>query len=255
MLKSNAVSQDTVDQAQAAAKVADAKVNATKAQIKAAEATLAGDIANLGYTKIYAPMAGTVVSQTTLEGQTVNASQSAPVIVQVAQLDVMTVWAQVSEADVIKIKPDMAVYFTTLGMPDRRWRGKVSQIQPTPTIKNDVVLYNVLIDVDNSEGLLLPTMTVQAFFSQGEAKGVPVIPVSALQPDRQAGSDMYRVRVLSENGPVSRSVKIGLTSRTAAQVISGLQLGEQVIVPETQAPKTSSANNARGGRPNMGPRL
>ena len=95
MLASKAVSQDTVDQAQAAAKVAAAKVSATAAQIKAAEATLAGDLANLGFTKIYAPIAGTVVSQSALAGQTVNAVQSAPVIVQIAQLDVMTVWAQV----------------------------------------------------------------------------------------------------------------------------------------------------------------
>jgi membrane fusion protein, macrolide-specific efflux system len=252
MLASKAVSQDTVDQAEAAAKVAEAKVTATKAQIKASEATLSGDLANLGYTKIYSPMTGTVVSQTTLEGQTVNASQSAPVIVQVAQLDTMTVWAQVAEADVIKIKEDMPAYFTTLGMPDKRWRGKVSQVQPTPTVKNDVVLYNVLIDVDNSDGLLLPTMTVQAFFSLGEAKNVPLVPVSALQPDKQAGADIYRVSVLTDAGPVVRSVRIGLMNRTSAQVLSGLQPGEQVIVPEQQAPRASAA---RGGRPNMGPRL
>lgn len=252
MLKSNAVSQDTVDQAEAAAKVGEAKVTATKAQIKAAEATLSGDVANLGYTKIYSPMAGTVVSQTTLEGQTVNASQSAPVIVQVAQLDVMTVWAQVAEADVIKIQEDMPAYFTTLGMPDRRWRGKVSQVQPTPTTKNDVVLYNVLIDVDNSEGLLLPTMTVQVFFSLGEAKSVPLVPLSALLPDKQAGADMYRAQVLTDEGPVTRSVTIGLTNRTSAQVVSGLRPGEQVIVTEQAAPK---ANASRNARPNMGPRL
>ena len=77
-----------------------------------------------------------------------NSSQSAPTIVQVANLDVMTVWAQVAEADVNKIKLGMPVYFTTLGMADRKWTGTVRQIQPTPTIENDVVLYNVLIDAD-----------------------------------------------------------------------------------------------------------
>jgi len=252
MLASKAVSQDTVDQAQAAAKVAAAKVSATSAQIKAAEATLSGDIANLGFTKIDAPMAGTVVSQSALEGQTVNAVQSAPVIVQVAKLDVMTVWAQVAEADVTKIKEGMSAYFTTLGMPDRRWRGQVSQVQPTPTIKNDVVLYNVLIDVDNSEGLLLPSMTVQVFFSLGEAKNVPLVPLSALQPDRQAGPDMYRATVLSEAGRVVRSVKIGLANRTVAQVVPGLQPGEQVIVADQPAPTTAAPRNSRR---NMGPVL
>ena len=252
MLQSKAVSQDTVDQAEAAAKVAYARIAATKAQIKAAEATLAGNIANLGYTKIYAPMAGTVVSQSAVEGQTINSVQSAPVIAQVARLDVMTVWAQVAEADVIKIKEGMPGYFTTWGMPNRRWRGTVKQVQPTPTVKNDVVLYNVLIDVDNSEGLLLPTMTVQVFFSLGDAKNVPLVPLSALTPDRQAGTDMYRAQVLTEDGPVTRSVKIGLTNRTSAQVVSGLQPGERVIVTEQAPPKT---NAARSGRPNMGPRL
>jgi membrane fusion protein, macrolide-specific efflux system len=252
MVKSNAVSQDTVDQASAAAKVADAAVAATRAQIKAAEATLAGDVANLGYTKIYAPLSGTVVSQSTLEGQTVNSVQSAPVIVQVANLDVMTVWAQVAEADVNKLKPGMPAYFTTLGMPERRWRGTVRQVQPTPTTTNDVVLYYVLIDVENPEGLLLPSMTVQVFFVLGEAKSVPIVPLNALKPDRKSGG--YRVTVLTSEGPKERAVTVGLTSRNSAQVVSGLKVGDEVVLPVQQVAKT-------GGRPERvpggmgGPRL
>jgi macrolide-specific efflux system membrane fusion protein len=216
--KQNAVSQDTVDQSEAAARVAQAKLTAIAAQIKAAEATLAGDLANLGYTKIYAPMGGTVVAQPSLEGQTLNAAQSTPVIVQIAQLDVMTAWAQVAEADVIHIDTSTPAYFTTLGMPERRWRGAVTQVQPTPTTKNDVVLYNVLIDVDNREGMLLPSMTVQVFFTLGEAKGAALVPVSALQADTKEGSGHYRARVLTDSGPVERTVQIGLTNRNFAQV-------------------------------------
>jgi membrane fusion protein, macrolide-specific efflux system len=253
MVKANAVSQDTVDQAQAAAKVSEAQVAATQAQIKAAEATLAGDLANLGYTKIYAPLAGTVVSETTLEGQTVNSVQSAPVIVQVANLDVMTVWAQVAEADVNKIQPGMSAYFTTLGMPERRWRGTVRQVQPTPTTTNDVVLYNVLIDVQNEERLLLPSMTVQVFFMLGEAKGVPIVPLNALRADRKAGPDMYQATVLTANGAAHRSVKVGLINRNSAQVLSGLQPGDQVVLPEQRVAKSSEQRT--GGRPPMGPRL
>jgi macrolide-specific efflux system membrane fusion protein len=252
MLKSNAVSQDTVDQSLAAQRVAEARVASTQAQIKAAEATLAGNVANLGYTKVYAPMAGTVVAQTTLEGQTVNASQSAPTIVQIANLDVMTVWAQVAEADVIKIANGMPAYFTTLGMPERRWRGAVAQIQPTPTIKNDVVLYNVLIDVDNSERLLLPTMTVQVFFVLGEAKDSLIVPLNALEPHKRGGETAYRAKVLTDAGPVVRSVQVGLMNRGTAQVISGLALGERVIVPE---PKIAEAPARRNSGPRMGPRL
>lgn len=252
MRVADAVSQTTVDEASAQAKVAAATVTATRAQIRAAEATLEGDLANLGYTKIYAPLDGTVVSQTTLEGQTVNASQSAPVIVQVANMDVMTVWAQVAEADVSRIAVDMPAHFTTLGMPDKKWEGKVRAVYPTPVVENDVVLYNVLIDVDNHEGQLLPKMTVQVFFTLGEAKGVPLAPISALQAQRDAGADAYKAQVLTDDGIVERDVKIGLTNRSMAQVISGLQPGDQLIVAAATAPEGASQ---AGGRRTMGPRL
>src|SRR5690606_28515394 len=140
-----------------------------------------------------------VVSQTSLEGQTVVASQQAPVIVQIANLDVMTVWAEVAEADVHKIEPGMPAWFTTLGMADRTWRGTVRQILPTPEVLNDVVLYKVLIDVDNSERLLLPQMTVQVFFLQGEARDVPVVALNALTPD-PSRPDGYVARVLTPAG-------------------------------------------------------
>jgi membrane fusion protein, macrolide-specific efflux system len=171
-----------------------------------------------------------VVSQNALEGQTLNAVQSAPVIVQIANLDVMTVWAQVAEADVNRIRPGMPAYFTTLGMPGRRWHGSVRQVQPTPQVENDVVLYNVLIDVDNDEGLLLPSMTVQVFFALGEARDVPVVPLDALIPDPQAGPGAYRATVLTLEGAQPRSVKVGLANRTTAQVLSGLEVGERVVV-------------------------
>lgn len=255
MLQERAVSQDTVDQAQASLRVGEASVAALKAQIDAAEATLEGDLANLGYTKVYAPMDGTVVSQTSREGQTVNASQSAPVIVQVANLDVMTVWAEVAEADVNKITPGMSAYFTTLGMPDRRWRGMVRQVQPTPEITNDVVLYNVLIDVQNTEQLLLPSMTVQVFFVQGEARDVPLVPLRALTADPESGEDAYRALVLSPQGPAqTRQVRVGVTNRLNAQVLSGLEVGDRIVVPTTDS-QSAPASTGGGGRRPMMPRL
>ncbi|WP_169577527.1 efflux RND transporter periplasmic adaptor subunit [Sinimarinibacterium sp. CAU 1509] len=253
MLAERAVSQDTVDQSRATAKVAKAAVAALQAQIAAAEATLEGNLANLGYTKIYAPMDGTVVSQTSLEGQTVNATQSAPVIVQVANLDVMTVWAQVAEADVNKIKPEMAAYFTTLGNSGRRWRGTVRQVQPTPETENNVVLYNVLIDVDNAEQLLLPSMTVQVFFVLGQAHDVPLVALSALTADPSAGPDMFRATVLTEQGVVPRQVQVGVTNRATAQVVSGLEVGDRVVVDTSVATSAESAAGQRNGtrRPMM----
>src|SRR5882724_7406419 len=216
LFKAKIVSQDTLE--------------TSDAQLAAAEATLDGDVANLGYTKIYAPMGGTIVSQTALEGQTLNANQSAPVIVRIADLDTMTVWAQVAEADVVKLTPGMPAYFSTLGLPERRWQGTVQQIQPTPQTVNDVVLYNVLIDVKNDDHVLMTSMTAQVFFVLGEAKGVPLVPVTALGQVRAGSTDEYEVRVLTSEGPRRRTVKIGLADRTAAQVISGLVVGDQVII-------------------------
>ncbi|WP_129646651.1 efflux RND transporter periplasmic adaptor subunit [Peristeroidobacter agariperforans] len=252
MRAADAISQTTVDQSDAQAKVANATVAATRAQIKAAEATLAGDLANLGYTKIYAPLDGTVASQTTLEGQTVNASQSAPVIVQVANMDVMTVWAQVAEADVSRIAVGMPATFTTLGMPERKWQGKVRAVYPTPVVENDVVLYNVLIDVDNHEKLLLPQMTVQVFFTLGEAKDVPLAPINALQAQRDAGANVYKAKVLTNDGVVERDVKVGLTSRSMAQIVSGLLPGDQLVVAAAVPP---AGGAPQGGGRQMGPRL
>ncbi len=256
MLVERAVSQDAVDQAESSAQVSEAAVVALKAQIKAAEATLEGNVANLGYTKVYAPMDGIVVSQTSLEGQTVNSSQQAPVIVQVANLDVMTVWARVAEADVNKIQSGMSAYFTTLGMPGRRWRGSVRQVQPTPEVTNDVVLYNVLIDVDNAELQLLPSMTVQVFFVLGEARDVPLVSMSALKRDTQAGANIYQAKVVTPDGPSDRRVEIGLISRTTAQVVSGLEVGDRVIVDAAvAAPSTAQNNRNTGPGRMMGPRL
>jgi macrolide-specific efflux system membrane fusion protein len=248
-----AVSQDTVDQLAAAQKVAIAKIASTRAQIKGAEATLKGDLANLSYTRIYSPIDGTVASQTTLEGQTVNSVQSAPTIVQVANLDVMTVWAQVAEADVNKIKLGTPAYFTTLGNADHKWNGAVRQIQPTPTTTNDVVLYNVLIDAENTDGLLLPDMTVQVFFVLGEAKQVPIAPMAGLEPVKGA-RNTYTATVVTEAGSEQREVKVGLTTRTQAEVISGLKVGDRLLLPERQAPATNKVAQTRV--PGMGgPRL
>jgi len=230
LFKAKIVSQDTLQTSEAQLAAGEAKADALKAQIDGAQATLDGDIANLGYTKIYAPMSGTVVSQTALEGQTLNANQTAPVILRIADLDTMTVWAQVAEADVVKLTPGMPAYFTTLGLPERRWHGTVLQIQPTPQTVNDVILYNVLIDVKNDDQVLMTSMTAQVFFVLGEAKSVPLVPVAALGQPRPGTTDEYDVRVLTNEGPRRRAIKIGLSDRTSAQVLSGLAAGDQVIV-------------------------
>ena len=151
------------------------------------ESTLRGDEANLGYTKIYAPIAGTVVSQAAKQGQTLNANQQAPIVMRIADLSTMTVQAQVSEADVPKLHVGMDVYFTTLGGDNRRYYGKLRQIPPTPTVVNNVVLYDALFDVENPNQALMTQMTAQVFFVASSAKDAVLVPLTALRPVAAAG--------------------------------------------------------------------
>src|SRR5262245_54693904 len=156
LIAANAVSKQALQETESQAAVAKAQVDSIIAQIQETESNLKASRTNLGFTKIYAPVAGTVTTLPTKEGQTLNANQTTPTIMQVANLDLMTVRAQVAEADVSRLKENMAAYFTTLGNSDQRWTGKVRQVLPSPQIVNDVVLYDVLIDVKN-EGRQLMT--------------------------------------------------------------------------------------------------
>jgi macrolide-specific efflux system membrane fusion protein len=244
LYKSKAISQDAMQTSETQVSIGEAKAAALSAQIAAAQATYDGEIANLGYTKIYAPMAGTIVSQTALEGQTLNANQTAPTILRVADLQTMTVKAQVAEADVVKLTPGLRVYFTTLGLPERRWRATVRQILPTPETVNDVVLYNVLIDVDNGDGVLMTSMTAQVFFVLGEAKQVPLIPIAALGRKQPGSNDEYLVRVMTDNGPEARAVKVGLMDRMSVQIVDGLAVGDRVIL-ETPGNGASGPDSSR----------
>jgi macrolide-specific efflux system membrane fusion protein len=244
LLRTNATSKDAAEAISVAVRITEGKIDAFKAQIQQTQATLGGDEANLGYTKIHAPMAGTVVNQIAYEGQTVNSSQSAPIIVRIADLDTMTVWAQVAEADIPRIKAGMPAYFTTLGMPDRRFQATVEQVLPTPDTVNDVVLYNVLIDVPNKERLLMTNMTAQVFFVLGRAENVPVVPMAALRAAPRGGDGVYLARVANGDKIEARRVRIGLSNRQLGEVKDGLKLGERVVVGGADAPAGQKGPNA-----------
>src|SRR5690606_3178980 len=136
-----ATSEEALQSAEAQVEITSAQMEAQQAQIAQTEASLKEELANLEYTKIYAPMGGTVVSQSAKQGQTLNANQSAPSIVQIDDLSRLTVKTQVSEADIGRLKVGMPVYFTTLGR-DKRFEASLRQILPTPEVINHVVLYN-----------------------------------------------------------------------------------------------------------------
>ncbi|MFZ5492674.1 MAG: efflux RND transporter periplasmic adaptor subunit [Pseudomonadota bacterium] len=244
LIAERAVSQEQLEQSEADWRVAEAAVKSFVAQIDEARSTLSGDLTNLGYTKIYAPMNGTVVTQTSREGQTLNANQLAPVLVQIADLDTMTVRAQVAEADVMRIGVGTRVEFTTLGALERRWQGAVRQILPSPEVINEVVLYNVLVDVDNRDRQLMNGMSTQVFFILGEARNVLAVPAAALggrRPDQdQPGTQAYALRVRDGDRLTERVVQVGIRSRQLVEVRDGLAEGEQVAIPRAPEPRTAA---------------
>lgn len=243
LMAENATSRDSLQTAEAGLRSAEAQVDALKAQISQTESSLRADEANLDYARIYAPMDGTVVSISARQGQTLNASQQAPTLMQIADLATMTVQARVSEADVGKLTPGMKVYFTTLGDPRRRWYSKLRKIEPTPVVENNVVLYNALFDIANEHGLLMSQMTTQVFFVRAEADNALLVPMSALTfADRQDRSQA-RIQVLNTDGSIEqRQIRVGVNNRIQAEILEGLAEGEQVILNVSPAGEPS-----RGG--------
>lgn len=257
LLKTKGVSQQDYQSSEFNLKKAIATAVSIQAQIEQIQSTLSGDKTNLGYTKIYASMDSTVVDQKAREGQTLNANQQTPTILQLAKLDTMTVRAQVAEADVMRLRPDLSVYFSTMGAGERRWQGVVRQILPTPEVINNVVLYNVLVDVDNHDRQLMTGMSTQMFFVLGKAEQVPQIPVAALGPrvrkeDNQNG-DAYQVKEVTEQGVQEKIIHVGLRTRRFAEIRDGVAVGAQLQVMA----RTEDKNNKKDkGYPTAGvPRL
>ncbi|UCZ84400.1 efflux RND transporter periplasmic adaptor subunit [Pseudomonas sp. L5B5] len=243
-----ATRDEDVQTAQAELKATQARIDMYKAQIRQAQASLRSDQAELGYTRIYAPMSGTVVAVDAREGQTLNAQQQTPLILRIAKLSPMTVWAEVSEADIGHVKPGMSAYFTTLSGGGRRWTSTVRQILPIPpkplnetsqgggspsnTSKSGsgrVVLYTVLLDVDNADNALMAEMTTQVFFVASSVKDVLTAPIAALQEGEAPGQQI--ARVVADNGAVSeRKVRVGISDRLRIEVLEGLNEGDHLLI-------------------------
>ncbi|MDR6608725.1 efflux RND transporter periplasmic adaptor subunit [Pseudomonas synxantha] len=243
-----ATREEDVQTAQAELRATQARVDMFQAQIRQAQASLRSDQAELGYTRIYAPMAGTVVALDAREGQTLNAQQQTPLILRIARLSPMTVWAEVSEADIGHVKPGMHAWFTTLSGGTRRWTSTVRQILPVPPKPLDqtsqgsgspasssksgsarVVLYTVLLDVDNADNALMAEMTTQVFFVADQAKNVLTAPIAALQSGAEA--DRQTAQVVAKNGDIQqRNVRTGISDRLRVQILDGLQEGDHLLI-------------------------
>lgn len=249
LLALDAVSKEASQETEKELAVVKAKIASLKAQIEGAESKLNGNLTQLSYTRIYASMDGTVITLDALEGQTINATYQTPKLLQLANLEQMTVWTEVSEIDVGHIQEQMPVYFTTLGLKNeeqqlRRWHSRLKRLLPAPplvaqdlnaeTVQNAsrVVNYMALFDVDNTDALLMPQMTARVFFVQKQVQDVVLIPLKYLEFDQQ--SQAYKVRVMPKGGKAAgdiqmRTLKIGIKDSLNAEVLSGLQEGDQVV--------------------------
>lgn len=224
-------------------------IESLKLQIEQQKASMRVEEANLQYTTIKAPIDGTVVSITAKQGQTINASQSAPTILTIADLNTMTVRAEVSEADYAKLSVGMPAYFTTLGGNNRRWEGTLKRIEPTPKVQNSVVLYYALFDVNNDNLQLMPSMTAQVFFVHAQARNVLMVPMAALQQGQQIAREMGEARNAAQNaaGRPEGSAPAGVTAGSApAAAAAG------AAAPEGAGPGSSPGAGPAGAGPNAG---
>ena len=271
LIKNGATTRADLDTAEANLKVYEAELEALVAQIAQSQIALDTAELDLTYTKITSPMDGIVVATVVKEGQTVNSSQTAPTIVKVADLSVMTIKAQISEADVTKLHPGMSAYFTILGEPNQRYEAVLRQIEPATetfqtTVGNAVtnfteaVYYNGLFDVQNLDLKFYIGMSTQVYIVLEDEQDVLTIPVSALRyrPSDEMGmkpsSGKKIVWVLDNEltGSISpREIETGISNNVAIEVKSGLKEGDRVITAESMG---TVAAQARGGNAGMGRR-
>lgn len=273
-----------IDTAKAAIATTQANINSQQAALRKSQTNVDTAQEDLSYTTIRAPMTGTVVSVTTEQGTTVNANQSAPTIVTLADLSTVRINAQISEADVINVQANMPVYFNIIGNPDQKYDAVLKAIEPAPeriseTSSTDAAIYYVgYIEVPNTERRFRIDMTAQVYIVVNQAKNALLIPSAALQPagkankpatnttatdannnpatnanakpnshstNKDLNTSMAIVRVLQADGTVvEQTVSVGIDNRVNAQILSGLKAGDEVILSEEGPAKAK-----RGGRP------
>jgi len=208
---------------------AEAQVQQARAALRIAEATL-------GYATITAPMRGVVASVSTQQGETVtsgSAAAQAPTFVTIIDLNRLQVDAYVDETDIGKVRVGQEATFGVDAYPDKEFRGKVTAIYPKALIQQNVVTYDVVIAIDNREGLLRPDMTTNTTITVAKREKVLAIPNQAVR--RENGDRV--VFVLDGDRLVRRPVKTGWKDKTYTEILSGLKEGERVIVGEVESGK------------------
>ncbi|GAA5107372.1 efflux RND transporter periplasmic adaptor subunit [Bartonella jaculi] len=262
MIETRAVSRANLDEAATQVKIREAQIEQLRQQIVQAQIDVESAEVNLGYTRITAPSAGTVLATVVEEGQNVNAVQSAPTIVILGDLSKMTIKAQISEADVLKVQAGQPLYFTVLGNSQRRYEGILEKVEPAPeAIRADVsinpgmvggssalissaIYYNGILHVDNADNFLRTYMTAQVHIILGRAQNVLLIPSDALRDETKEHKAWVSV-LEGQDKVVEKEVVVGLNNKVMAEIVSGLKEGDVVItgLRNGMMPESSGAHN------------
>ena len=266
LIKTNSTSQQNLENARDTYATARANVNEMESLIKQTQITINTDETNLGYTKIRAPLNGTIVSVPVEEGQTVNANQTTPTIVQIANLGDMEIDIQISEGDITKVKPGMPVDYTILSEPNTIFHAKLDSIDPGLTTLTDgsysksstsssssststaAVYYYGRSYVKNDEGKLRIGMMTQNTILVSSAENVLLVPTIALTNR----NDQYFVRILTDKNKVEkRDVEIGISDGVYTEITSGLAEGDQVITSEVGKNEKVGSSSTRSRPPRI----
>lgn len=231
-----------------------AQINAARAQINQYQASLRTALTNLGYTKIIAPVDGTVISREIDLGSPVAASFQAPELFTIAQdLTKMQIEVSVSEADIGKVEEGQDVTYTLDGYPDSTFKGKVTQVRLSPTTESNVVTYTVIVDVNNEDLKLKPGMTANVSIITDKSEDVLCAPNMALKFTPDINGPKYKnqgIWILEKGKPKRIEIKTGANDDSSTEIISdAIKEGSQVIM--SIKGKNSKKSN---GRPPM-PRL
>lgn len=252
LLVQKSTSLNELEAAKNSLALAKAGVAEIQAKIQVAEMSLQTARTNLGYTDILAPIDGVVVAMPVSEGQTLNANQASPTIMQVADLSRMRVKLEIAEGDISQIQLGQSVIFNTLSEPNYNYHGRIESIEPALTKLSDsnyteqsanseAVYYYANILVDNDDQRLKIGMTVQAKVVIAEKKNVLIVPNTALKYHSGKSS----VSILEQGKVIEKNVNLGLADSRYSEVINGLNEGERVVISQRHANEVVEQNNIR----------
>ena len=249
LFSKNATSKQEFESAKNTYSANSAKIKELEAQIKQTNIELSTAKINLGYTKITAPRDGTVVSVQVEEGQTVNANQTTPTIVNIADLSHVKMKMQIAEGDITKIKVGTPVEYSILSEPTKKFQTTVSSIDPGLTTLSDgsygssssskssyssssssssAVYYYAQSIVDNKDGILRIGMTTQNELLIANVEDAIIVPSIGIKKDEN-GTFVY---LLKDGKPVKTAVKTGIKDNLDTQIISGINEGDEIITSQ-----------------------